>query len=172
MAKTYRNGNVVIRLSEIVAVQIPEGQTNRVDIITSINEKFRFHCDSHDRAIEIVNEIQDLMDGKTSNENEVLIPVWYNDSTYYPIFDKRICDLGLSVRATNIITFSLKDWGMEPTVRNLCSLAKTDVLKFRNMGIHTMCDLSDFLEARGLDFGLDVEQIEKYHQETMRKANV
>ena len=96
----------------------------------------------------------------------VLIPDWYDDAHYYPIFDKKLCDCDLCNRTKAIL-----DQNNIKTVRTLCWLNKTDVLKFRNAGKKTLNELDDFLEDHGLSFGTDVDKIEKYHQEIMKRNN-
>ena len=87
------------------------------------------------------------------------IPEWYNDSYYYPKLNMEIDSCDLSNRAKNL----LHDIGVI-TVGDLCSYSRSDISKFHNAGKKTVEELEDFLGIHGLRFGLDVEEIEAYHQ--------
>lgn len=59
MAKTIRNGNVVIRVSDIVAVHIPAIEPFVVEICTRYPlSPLRFTCSSREEAIQYLNDLQ------------------------------------------------------------------------------------------------------------------
>ena len=91
------------------------------------------------------------------------VPEWYDDAKWYPLLDQSVGNIGLMNR-TRIL---LEKNGVYK-VRDLCCLNKTDLLKFRNFGRKSLNDCDDFLEAKGIGFGNDVELIEKYHQILMK----
>ena len=65
----------------------------------------------------------------------------------------RLADTGLSIRAKNC----LKSADIE-TVDELVSLPKNSLLKFRNFGKKSLVELEEFLKARNLDFGMNLEK--------------
>ena len=91
------------------------------------------------------------------------VPEWYDDAKWYPLLDKSVGDIGLINR-----TVILLEKNGVHTVRDLCQLNKTDLLKFRNFGRKSLRDCDDFLEEKGIGFGNDVSLIEKYHQILMK----
>jgi DNA-directed RNA polymerase alpha subunit len=135
-----------------------------VEVIPAPTETAQVTCDSD--PLSLIRQFEED-NPPTDNEDEaVLIPDWYNDSVFYPMFDKKIVDLNLCNRTKIIL-----DRNEVYTVRDLCQYAKTDILKFRNAGKKTLTELDDFLEEHGLGFSIDVEKIEKYHQEIMKRNN-
>ena len=98
------------------------------------------------------------------NEQPNGVPEWYDDAKWYPLLDQSVGNIGLMNR-TRIL---LEKNGVYK-VRDLCCLNKTDLLKFRNFGKKSLNDCDDFLEAKGIGFGNDVELIEKYHQILMKQ---
>ncbi len=63
----------------------------------------------------------------------------------------KLVDLDLSVRALNC----LKQADVE-TLGELCSLNKSDLLKFRNFGKKSLTELEALLQEHNLDFGMDI----------------
>ena len=72
------------------------------------------------------------------------------------LLSRRLTDCDLSVRTLNIC----KAGGID-TLRDLVRLRKTDWLKFRNGGKRSLAELSDFLQAYGLDWGMNVGEKRK-----------
>lgn len=71
------------------------------------------------------------------------------ESSQSELLDKKIDNSSLSIRTKNIC----KANGLN-TVRDICRLAKTDWLKFRNSGVKSMSEIDDFLNYNGLDWGM------------------
>ncbi len=65
----------------------------------------------------------------------------------------KLVDLDLSVRALNC----LKQADVE-TLGELCSLNKSDLLKFRNFGKKSLTELEALLQEHNLDFGMDISK--------------
>ena len=62
MSKIHRNGDVIIRVSDIVAAHIPSDDPLAVEICTRYAlSSFRFHCTSEESAKSYINELQNLM---------------------------------------------------------------------------------------------------------------
>lgn len=133
-----------------------------VEIINAVPEATQVNCDNDTESL--IRTFEKANPPADNDGEKVLIPDWYNDSVYYPIFDKMIDDLNLCNRAKKIL-----DQNNVYTVRDLCKYTKAEIRKFRNAGMKTLIDLNDFLEEHGLGFNIDVEQIEKYHQEIIKR---
>lgn len=73
------------------------------------------------------------------------------ESSQSELLDKKIDDSSLSIRTKNIC----KANGLN-TVRDICRLAKTDWLKFRNGGVKSMSEIDNFLNYNGLDWEMNV----------------
>ena len=58
MAKTFRNGDTVIRLDKILAVCIEDSEDKVVKVILNKLVTFSFHCKTHEEATELLNTIQ------------------------------------------------------------------------------------------------------------------
>lgn len=66
------------------------------------------------------------------------------------LLDKKVTELNLSVRTTNICLSN----GLN-TVRDICRISKTDWLKFRNGGHKSLSEIDTFLKDNGLDWGMN-----------------
>ena len=73
------------------------------------------------------------------------------DNPQSELLDKKVTELNLSVRTTNICLSN----GLN-TVRDICRISKTDWLKFRNGGHKSMSEIDTFLKGNGLDWGMKV----------------
>ena len=58
MAKTFRDGDTVIRLDKILAAHIPNPGDKKVEIVLSNYVKFSFICKTPEGAKEFLNSIQ------------------------------------------------------------------------------------------------------------------
>lgn len=65
-----------------------------------------------------------------------------------PILDKRIADCDFSVRTINCLI----GMGID-TVEKLAASKKTDILKYRNVGKKTICEIEDFAKIHGINIG-------------------
>ena len=66
----------------------------------------------------------------------------------------RLVDCDISVRSLNCVkSLDIK------TIGDLARAQKTDLLKLRNFGRRSLSELDDFLNSKGLTFGMDVEKI-------------
>ena len=101
---------------------------------------------------------------RMSDKPSISIPSWYNDKVYYPLFDKRVEDCGFSKRLSNILLAN----GFS-TIKDVCKMRKTDFLRLRNSGKKTLTELNEYLKEHNLQFNMDVENIEKYHQEIFKQ---
>ena len=101
---------------------------------------------------------------RMSDKPSISIPSWYNDKVYYPLFNKRVEDCGFSKRLSNILLAN----GFS-TIKDVCKMRKTDFLRFRNSGKKTLAELNEYLKEHNLQFNMDVENIEKYHQEIIKQ---
>lgn len=62
MARIYKNGEVAIRVKDIVAVHIPSDEPLMVEICTTYAlANFRFNCSSEESAKSLWKEISDEM---------------------------------------------------------------------------------------------------------------
>lgn len=94
------------------------------------------------------------------------------------LFGTRLVDCDISVRALNCLRYYRDLEGSKDieTIGDLCKLHKTDLLKQRNFGKKSLIELDDFLEDRGLSFGMDVDRIyrerimERIEDEDMKQA--
>lgn len=69
MAKIHRNGDVIIRVSDIVAAHIPSDETDMVEICTRYAlANFRFKCQSEQVAKDYINNLQKEMEDEESME--------------------------------------------------------------------------------------------------------
>ena len=64
---------------------------------------------------------------------------------------QKVEELDLSVRTRNILKANSID-----TIRDICRLNKTDLLKFRNGGKKALTELDNFLTAHNLTWGMNV----------------
>lgn len=63
MAKIHRNGNVIIRVSDIVAAHIPSDATDVVEICTRCSiANFRFKCKNEQEANSYIDELQKMIE--------------------------------------------------------------------------------------------------------------
>ena len=58
MAKTFRNGDTVIRLDKILAAHIPNPGDKVVEVILSNYVRFSFHCKTPEEAKESLNTLR------------------------------------------------------------------------------------------------------------------
>lgn len=65
-----------------------------------------------------------------------------------PILDERIIDCDFSVRTINCLI----GMGID-TVEKLAASKKTDILKYRNVGKKTICEIEDFAKIHGINIG-------------------
>lgn len=77
--------------------------------------------------------------------------VVFLNATQLVLLDKKVTEFNLSVRTTNICLSN----GLN-TVRDICRIAKTDWLKFRNSGKRSLSEIGDFLKDNGLNWGMKV----------------
>ena len=76
MAKTHRNGDVVIRIADIVAAHIPSDDPQAVEICTRYALScFRFHCSSEEIARKYIDDLQKMIE-----DEDTPIP-WSADRT-------------------------------------------------------------------------------------------
>ena len=62
MARIYKNGEVAIRVNDIVAVHIPSDDDTIVEVCTTYAlSSFEFHCKSNELAKSLWKEISDEM---------------------------------------------------------------------------------------------------------------
>lgn len=66
-------------------------------------------------------------------------------------------DCDISVRALNCLRYADVE-----TVRDLVKMHRADLLKYRNFGKKSLIELDEFLENRGLSWGMDVSSIPEY----------
>lgn len=98
------------------------------------------------------------------------------DKSLCDTLSTKLSDCPLSTRALNALHAGLWDnrfcfgkndsrYIVPPceTLGDVCRLSKQDILKLRNMGKRTVCEIEDFLEASGLSFEMDVD---KYYVNT------
>jgi DNA-directed RNA polymerase subunit alpha len=90
-----------------------------------------------------------LEDSETSAVDE------YDEESLHmrQLLKSRLVDLELSVRALNC----LKAAEVE-TLGDLVQYAKADLMKFRNFGKKSLAELDQFVESKGLEFGMDVSK--------------
>ena len=63
MSKVHRNGNVIIRVSDIVAAHIPSDETDVVEICTRYAlANFRFKCKTEQEANGYIDQLQKMME--------------------------------------------------------------------------------------------------------------
>jgi len=65
-----------------------------------------------------------------------------------PILDERIIDCDFSVRTINCLI----GMGID-TVEKLAASKKSDILKYRNVGKKTLCEIEDFAKIHGINIG-------------------
>ena len=66
-------------------------------------------------------------------------------------------DCDISVRALNCLRYAEIE-----TIRDLVTMHRQDLLKYRNFGKKSLTELDEFLEDRGLAWGMDVSDIPEY----------
>lgn len=69
------------------------------------------------------------------------------------LLKSRLSDMDLSVRALNCLKAADID-----TLGDLVSYNKNDLLKFRNFGKKSLTELEEFVDLKGLDFGMDTSK--------------
>ena len=71
MAKIHRNGNVIIRVSDIVAAHIPSDETDVVEICTRYSiANFRFKCKNEQGANGYIDQLQKMMEDEDTTNQE------------------------------------------------------------------------------------------------------
>ena len=68
-----------------------------------------------------------------------------------PIFQTRLVDMDLSIRALNCLKAADVD-----TLGDLVKFNKNDLLKFRNFGKKSLTELDELVENKELTFGMDL----------------
>lgn len=66
-------------------------------------------------------------------------------------------DCDISVRALNCLRYAEIE-----TIRDLVTMHRQDLLKYRNFGKKSLTELDEFLEDKGLAWGMDVSDIPEY----------
>ena len=71
MAKIHRNGNVIIRVSDIVAAHIPSDETDVVEICTRYSiANFRFKCMNEKDASDYIDQLQWMIEDESTANQE------------------------------------------------------------------------------------------------------
>ena len=70
------------------------------------------------------------------------------------LLETELIDFDLSVRALNCLKCA-----EVYTVGDLVRYYRTDLLKFRNFGKKSLTELDEFLENKGLHFGMDIDYL-------------
>ena len=103
------------------------------------------------RDLKIQRAAEEAMRAKDEEERIRLLS---ESDSLLKLFNTRLVDCDLSVRSLNC----LKASDIE-TVGDLVRLGKTDLLKQRNFGKRSLCELEDLVEMLGLSFNMDVDKI-------------
>ena len=74
----------------------------------------------------------------------------------------RLDNFGLSARTMNCMKYAEID-----TLRDLLKHFRTDLLKYRNFGKKSLCELDELLEDHGLRWGMDVDLYPEYVPEVV-----
>lgn len=64
MAKVHRNGNTIIRVSDIVLAHIPEENPTFVEVGTKAGHSITFKHKTEEEALKYLNDLQEIMEGK------------------------------------------------------------------------------------------------------------
>ena len=71
MSKVHRNGNVIIRVSDIIAAHIPSDETDVVEICTRYAlANFRFKCKTPEEANGYIDQLQKMMEDESTTNQE------------------------------------------------------------------------------------------------------
>lgn len=115
--------------------------------------------------------VVDKRDNSSQSGLPDVIPEWYDDAKFFPLFDSSIVN-HLSVRAINGLKMLLSPDGESVvTVGDLCRIKKTDLFKVRSIGHKTINEISDLLAAHGLQFEMPVDYIYALHREVWRRID-
>ena len=91
-------------------------------------------------------------DGPRKVKLELIDSIVKDDNTN-PILSRGIFECGLSVRAMNCL-----ERADIHTVGDLVQWKRSDLLKLRNFGLHTIREIEDFLINHDLTFGMKVKE--------------
>ena len=117
--------------------------------------------------------VVDKRDNSSQSGFPDVIPEWYDDAKFFPLFDSSIVNLDLSVRAINCLKTLLSPDGVSVvTVGDLCRIKKTDLFDARSMGHKTINEISDVLKDHGLQFEMPVDYIYALHREVWRRIGL
>ena len=115
-------------------------------------------------ALATVREMMKRDAEKAEVEAAPAEPIDEEVQKYFDLYRKRIVDCGFSVRVLS----GLESAGIK-TLGDICMLNKTDLLKIRNFGKHSLVEVDDYLKDNGLMFGTDVDGfMRKYIKEEKR----
>lgn len=121
----------------------------------NIKELRKSICDFQEEVEQKQKEIESLQ-RKLYSQQEAEDHEDISESPY-TIIEKKLVEFNLSLRCLHC----LKIADIE-TVRDLVIYNKFDLLRFRNMGKKTLCELDDLLESLKLRFGMSENDIEEY----------
>ena len=100
------------------------------------------------KALDIKKEVQArLKNTKAKYSTEEVIAMT-------ELFNKEIKDLPLKVRTMNILRMSDIS-----TLGDLLKIGKMGLLRLRNCGPNTRCDIQEFMDKNGLSWDIDVNEI-------------
>jgi len=98
--------------------------------------------------VETFNDLQNIV-------NYLKIKI---DNLNHPFLEKSVCDLGLSVRAYNIIMVHLQKNELynrineNPKVKHIIKISLTELIKDRNVGQKSISELEYLLSEHGYSF--------------------
>ena len=100
------------------------------------------------KALDIKKEVQArLKNAKAKYSTEEVIAMT-------ELFNKEIKELPLKVRTMNILRMSDIS-----TLGDLLKIGKMGLLRLRNCGPNTRCDIQEFMDKNGLSWDIDVNEI-------------
>ena len=116
---------------------------NRIDVLEqTIKEK--------DALIAEKNDIIRELNGRNAVTKEEI----NEENRLRNLLETKLIDFDLSVRALNCLKCA-----EVYTVGDLVRYYRTDLLKFRNFGKKSLTELDEFLENKGLHFGMDIDYL-------------
>lgn len=129
--------------------------SNRLYNNRSVNELLECICYLQDQ-LDLRDQAIEAMKIKHTTEEECEGMKEINRNAYV-VLETNLMNCNLSIRTLHLLKYADIE-----TIRELVQYTKTDLLKFRNMGKKSVCELEDLLESHDLKFGMTSDEIEKY----------
>lgn len=159
--RAYLNGSTLEEISSEYGLtrerirQIVEKSIRKSRDLRNIEKKLREAEEISKKNIALKHEITTLKERLGKNDVEK------REDELSVLLSTKITDVNFSVRVMNVLkAFRNKNGYVDiETIGDICRINENDFLMQRNAGKKSLREITEFLESRGLSFGMDVDSL-------------